>query len=268
LFNIKNSPIKLIFCFFILLILEILFLSSSLILVFKISISDTINQKNIPDIAKYIYISMLYIFILSNLYFLDKVNFLSIFKIKIKNIQHFFSGFLLGFGFLIFLYTLETILKFIQIKQININPLLILQIFIFSFCIALVEELLFRNFIFRKLNEKYKAIPAFCFSSYIYAQLHFLRFDLNFIEIILPLIGLFFVGILLSYLFVKYSLWFSIGVHTIWIILISFTTQTSIFIVDKKYILFTGGYYPVAGIFGILLLLFMIFIIKNFKINL
>jgi len=267
LLNIEKSPIKQISFFFILLILEILILSTSLIFAFNININDAISQKNIPDIAKNIYVSVLYILVLANLYFLDKKNFIDVFKLKKQSAIYFFCGLSLGLIFLTVLYLIETIFNFIQIDQISINFLLIFKIFVLGFFVALLEELLFRNFIFRKLQENYKPITAFCVSSYIYSQLHFLRFDINFLEIILPLIGLFFTGIVFAYAFLKFNLWFSIGLHTAWIFLISFTTQISMFIIDKEYFIFTGGYYPVGGIFGILLILLMLFIIVKVKLN-
>jgi membrane protease YdiL (CAAX protease family) len=263
-FNFPVKPgVKAILLFFSLLILQIISLAGILILSFKIEIENVINQKNIPDLAKYLYLGGLYFFMLFNLHLFDRENFRKAFYLSRHRLKHFSKGFLVAFLSLLGLYILENILGFLEFTAFTINFILLGEIFFSSFIIAMTEELLFRNFIFRKLKDDYKLNTAMIISAYIYAQLHFLKFGLSFSQIILPLTGLFFIGIILAYTFYKIDLWFSTGMHMAWIILITYTTRESLLIVNPEYNMLTGGYYPIGGILGIIMAIILLYILSR-----
>lgn len=262
-FNLSVKPsVKSILLFFFLLLVQIITLAGILIFLFKIEFKDIINQKNIPDLAKYLYLGFLYLFMLLNLYLFDPKNFLGSFYLSRIRLMNFSGGFLFAFLSLLLLYILESVAGFIEVRPFTTDFALLAQIIFLSFIIALIEELLFRNFIFRKLKEDFSLKTALIISAYIYAQLHFLKFGLKLSEIILPLTGLFFIGIILAYTFYYRDLWFSIGLHMAWIILITYTTRESLFIINPEYNLLTGGYYPIAGILGIIMTIILLSVFR------
>jgi membrane protease YdiL (CAAX protease family) len=258
-----NASVKSILLFFFSLLIQIIFLAGILIFAFQINLTDVLNQKNIPEPAKYLYLGFLYIFMLLDLYLFDRRNFLAAFYGSRDRLLYFAKGFAAAFFSLLFLYILEAGLGFIAVRPFMPDLMLLGQVAIFSLIIALVEELLFRNFIFRKLREAYSLNTALIISGYIYGQLHFLKFGLKLSEIILPLTGLFFIGVILAYTFHTRDLWFSIGMHTAWIILITYTTRESLFILNSDYNLLTGGYYPIAGLGGIIMSVILLFKLQD-----
>jgi membrane protease YdiL (CAAX protease family) len=261
---VLKSSVKSILLFFFILIIQIVSLAAILIFSFKIELRNVLNSENIPDLAKYLYLGFLYFFMLINLYLFDSNNFLAVFNLSKIKLINFAKGFLIAFISLLVLYFIEVFSGIIGVKYFTIKFALLTQIFIFSFIIALIEELLFRNFIFRKLKEDFSLITALIVSGYIYGQLHFLKFDISLKQIILPLTGLFFIGIILAFVFYHRDLWFSIGMHTAWIILISYTTQESLFMVNPEYSLLTGGYYPIGGVSGIFMAVILLYGLKIF----
>ncbi len=251
----KNS---IIIKFFISLILEIILIAIFLLLIFGLNINDLIKN-NITETVKNTYLTLLYISLIFNLYYFSKDDFIAVFKIDKQKIIFFMKGLAVGTLFLLTLYSIELVNKLIEIKVFYFNPTLILKVTITSFLISLTEELLFRNFLFKNLSTNNNITTSMIISSYIYAQLHFLRFDLSFIRIILPIIGLFFVGMILSYCYYKKDFWYSVGLHFSWVMMISYTTQANMFMVNEKYILLSGGYYPIAGLLGIMLTIILLF---------
>jgi membrane protease YdiL (CAAX protease family) len=266
---LKHSAVNSIAFFFFLSLIQIFIIAGLLIFGFSLKISDLTAQKNIPETAKLIYFISLYIFLLINLFLLDSKNFTNVFKISKKKIIFLFSGFLISSASLIVLYSLENTFNLININTFHIDSFLLIKCFILSLFVAIIEELVFRNFIFRKLFTSYSLKTSLIASSYIYGQLHFLKFDLKPEQILIPLTGLFFIGMILAYSFYKFDIWLSIGLHMGWVILISYTNQSGSFIPDKTHLLLTGGLYPIGGILGnlIVIILFFIFLIFSVKLS-
>lgn len=245
--------------FFISLVLEIILIAIFLLFTFSLNINDLITN-NITETVKNTYLTLLYLSLICNLYYFSKDDFIDVFKINKQRIIFFIKGLTIGSLFLLTLYSIELLNKLIEIKYFYFDPILILKVVVTSFLIALTEELLFRNFIFKNLTKSNNLTKSMIISSYIYAQLHFLRLDLSFIRIIFPIIGLFFVGMILSHCYYKKDFWYSVGLHFSWVMMISYTTQANLFIVNEKYILLSGGYYPIAGLIGIMLTIILLFI--------
>lgn len=104
--------------------------------------------------------------------------------------------------------------------------------------IAIIEEILFRGFVLQSLQESMSVPMSVCICSLIYSLLHFFRSDVfvstgfqpfvgfvtmaqffkplffEFFNNLPEIIGLFLLGVVLSYAFIKTkSLYFSIGFH-------------------------------------------------------
>lgn len=111
--------------------------------------------------------------------------------------------------------------------------------------VGCIEEILFRGFIFQSLLADLQTVSAICISSLFYSLLHFFKVKLlvtpgfqpfigfiviyqsfkdiavNFPAILPLIIGLFLVGVVLSYAYFRTkSLYLAIGIHAGWIFLI------------------------------------------------
>lgn len=261
-----KSNISKIYLFFSFILIQIVFIALLLVNIFSINLDLLFNTQKIPQYVQNIYIILLYSCILFNLFYLDKESFLSIFKISKKDVRDLFRSFLYGFVSLIIFYLLNTLLGFSFIeKSIYIYKIPI--IFVTSFLIGFSEELLFRNFIFKNLSLELSEKKSLIISSYIYAQLHFLRFDLSLYQIFIPIINLFLVGYLLAYLYKKIGFWYSVGLHSGWVFIISYINQEKFLNHSKEYIFLSGGNYPPSGLICFVILITTIFLLKKKILN-
>ena len=258
--NVKDNQLKIakkISSFFLLVLGQFIFIAIIFIWLLKISPDDLINDK-ISQNIKNIYFAFMYICLLVNLKLFSDKPYKRILNLenKLLNIS---KGLLIGLLSISTYYMVLTYLGYFEFISDNLNSSLIFEILIISFFIAFLEEMIFRDFILRQLLKKYSINYSLTISAYIYAQLHFLRFNLNFYQIIIPLISLLMVGIILGKTYLSKNIFNSIGIHWGWIIGISYINQTQILKVNQD-ILLTGGLYPPSGLFsgGILLLAILI----------
>lgn len=252
--NLQKIPL-----FFSLLIIKLLTIVFFIVFFYNVSLTDLINSKNIHLNITTLYLVLFYFSILSSLYFSDKKTFSSVFQQK-NNSINFILSWILGFIIISLFFIFELIVNFISLNSLEvISVTYVIKTFILSFLVGFIEELLFRNFIFNNLKKDLKLKTSYVLSAYIYAQLHFLNFSLRIKEIIIPLLGLFILGLLFNTLYEKKGLFFSIGFHASFIFVMSVITQKNLFKIDSDYLLLSGGYNPLAGVFGIVFLS-MIFI--------
>lgn len=237
------------------LLIEFAIIALILIFTFDLKITDILNDE-ISQNVKNIYFILIYISILANLYFFSKESYIRIYQ-SINNFKYLFYGLFISLGFISSYYIFLYILGFYNFNLI-INPDLIFKIAILSFLTAFIEEMIFRDYLFSKLSERYTVSKSIIYSSYLYAQLHFLRFNLSLIEIIIPLLSLFFFGVTLSKIYINKGIFYSIGLHWGFIIFISYINQSNVFKPISQ-IFITGGLYPPTG----LLACFILFIITN-----
>lgn len=257
-----KSNISKIYLFFSFILIQIVFIALLLVNIFSINLELIFNTQKIPQYIQIIYIILLYSCILFNLFYLDKESFLSVFKISKKDLKYLSKSFLYGFLSLIIFYLLNTLICFSFIeKSIYIYKIPI--IFVTSFLIGFSEELLFRNFIFKNLSLDLSEKKSLIISSYIYAQLHFLRFDLSLYQIFIPIINLFLVGYLLAYLYKKIGFWYSVGLHSGWVFVISYINQENTLVHDIKYLFLSGGNYPPSGLICFVILIFTAYFLLN-----
>lgn len=265
-FNQDIKATNKIYLFFFLLIIEIVFISIILSFIFSLNLELILTPDKIPQYIQNTYVGLLYLSIISNLYLLDKNSFLSVFKISKNELRHFYKSYFYGFLSLIF-FSYINFLFGLSSFQKSINFETIPTIFITSILIGFSEELLFRNFIFKNLSIDLSETKAIIISSYIYAQLHFLRFDLNLYQIITPLISLFLVGFILSTFYKKISFYYSAGLHSGWVFVISYINQSNILNHNKDYLFLSGGNYPPSGLICLIVMVYFILLNSVKKIT-
>ncbi|MCF6148986.1 MAG: CPBP family intramembrane metalloprotease [Candidatus Kuenenia sp.] len=187
-------------------------------------------------------------------------------------------GFLISTGMFIFyfafLYIYGTITFQIDIKSFGNLIGKLLSLILVAVIVGCVEELIFRGFIFQSVLKDTKVLFAVCFSSIFYSLLHFFKSDflatpgfqpfigflvvyqsfaniiVNIAEILPLIIGLFIVGTVLSYAYLKTnSLYLSIGLHAGWVFLIKANRLFFDFVGSKSGWLF-GDRKLINGIIG------------------
>lgn len=163
--------------------------------------------------------------------------------------EHLQMGFFLSTGIFI-LYTSFLFITGTKILQVDAKSLgdLFFQLFkilLIAGLVGCIEEIFFRGFILQSFLRDMHTVSAVCASSLFYSLLHFFRVKLlvspgfqpfigfeviyqsfsniitNFTDIMPTIIGIFLVGVVLSYACLRTnSLYFAIGLHAGWIFLI------------------------------------------------
>ncbi|MBI5677062.1 MAG: CPBP family intramembrane metalloprotease [Planctomycetes bacterium] len=176
--------------------------------------------------------------------------------------EHLQMGFFLSTGIFI-LYTSFLFITGTKILQVDAKSLgdLFFQLFkilLIAGLVGCIEEIFFRGFILQSFLRDMHTISAVCASSLFYSLLHFFKLHffkvkllvspgfqpfigfeviyqsfanllINFNTIMPTIIGIFLVGVVLSYACLRTnSLYFAIGLHTGWIVLI----KTNILLFD------------------------------------
>ena len=179
--------------------------------------------------------------------------------IKLRNgfLRQFFLGFILAATSLLIYYSLALLFGawkiHIDYDSAGVIALNVIKYILIGSFVGFIEEAFFRGFILQSFMEDMSMPIAVCSSSLIYSVLHFFRADthvatgfqafvgfttmmqffkplfLQFIKNLPSIIGLFLVGVVLSYAFIKTkSLYLSIGLHSGWIFMMK---ADSIFLV-------------------------------------
>jgi hypothetical protein len=118
------------------------------------------------------------------------------------------------------------------------------------------EELLFRGFIYRTLRRGWGPGAAIAASSLFYALLHFLRLDLNWVEVATPFAGLTLAGALMAWTAERTrSLLPAIGLHAAWVFLFLLTDRQHLIGYPPPTNWLTGGGYPLGGPLALALVL-------------
>jgi membrane protease YdiL (CAAX protease family) len=158
------------------------------------------------------------------------------------------QGFYWGCGILLGYYTLG-----LGLGLITRNPLpswdaawpILVRNLPLALILALTEEVLFRGYVWRVLNERFSPVQVWGGQALIYALLHFKGG--------VEMCGLLLTGLLLGRLrALSGSLWLATGMHAGWIYLISSLSQLSLLTSIAP--LWAGAYNPAAGLLGLPLL--------------
>jgi len=204
--------------------------------------------------------------------------------------EHLQMGFFLSTGIFI-LYTSFLFITGTKILEVDAKSLgdLFFQLFkilLIAGLVGCIEEIFFRGFIFQSFLRNMHTVSAVCASSLFYSLLHFFRVKLlvspgfqpfigfeviyqsfaklliNFNTSMPTIIGIFLVGVVLSYACLRTnSLYFAIGLHAGWIVLI----KTNILLFDHvgtnlRWLF--GDSKVVTGVLGWGLLLVTLFLIR------
>ena len=195
---------------------------------------------------------------------IDKEKFISSYWFSLKgHVKGFFTGGLLGgicivFGFLIIIN--------LNWHQVEIAPLQIHYLsesLFLIFCIALLEEMLFRGYVFRKLLEKFSPLVSLLLSSLIFTGLHCTNPSINFLSII----NIFLAGLLLGMLFLHTkNIWLATGFHFLWNYIqaaLGFNVSgvefpAILYLTFESESLFNGGYFGFEGSYVCSIILLMV----------
>ena len=121
---------------------------------------------------------------------------------------------------------------------------------------AASEEVLFRGFVLQTLRRGFDTSIAMAGSAWLYAIVHFLRFDLVWHQVVLPFTGLFLAGLLLAWAALRTrSIWLSVGLHTGWVAIFLLADRFKLLAYPPPTNWLTGGGYPLGGPLGLALVL-------------
>jgi membrane protease YdiL (CAAX protease family) len=205
--------------------------------------------------------------------------------------EHLKIGFLLGTGIFI-LYTAfscanDNMTLDMDAKSPGDLILKLTGILFVAFLVAFIEEVIFRGFILQSLLKDMGTVSAICISSLIFSILHFFKTKLlvstgihlfvgfiviyqsfkniiiNFTSILPSVIGIFLIGVVLSYACIRTkSLYLAIGLHAGWIFIAK--TNTVLFDQVRTSSKWLYGDSTVAtGLIGWILLIITFFLIRS-----
>ena len=199
----------------------ILFLITYVVLVFAVT---TICQNIFPGrrfyeqlpVELFLYAVDIFVLVLF-IKVIDKEKIVSAVGLSLKNhVKEFFIGGLAGavsilIGFLI-------IIK-LNFEQVGLSSYWIVKFDYFFIgtllllCSAIIEEMFFRGYVFRKLSEKFPPFISLILSAVFFVSLHLFNYDMTFWSIVNIFLG----GIVLGMLYLKTkNLWLAVGFHFSW----------------------------------------------------
>ncbi len=212
-------------------------------------------------------------------------------KIRPGFFRQFLFGFLLAGIPLLIYYGLGLLtgawIILIDYDSAGVTILYIIKYALIGCLIGIIEEVLFRGFVLQSFLESMSLPVAVCACSLIYSMLHFFRADVfvstgfqplvgfitiaqffkpiffAFFENLPAIIGLFLVGVVLSYAFIKTkSLYLSIGLHAGMVFMMKTDALFLVRVREKLGWLF-GDSNLVTGALVWSLLIFILFVIKK-----
>jgi len=154
--------------------------------------------------------------------------------------------------------------------------------------IGIIEEIFFRGYLLQSFQENMSLPKAVCVCSLIYSILHFFKADVlvstgfqpfvgfttmaqffkpifsEFLKNLPAIIGLFLVGVVLSYAFIKTkSLYLSIGLHAGMVFMVKADTMFISRMRKEQVLMFGSGSKLITGVLVWFLLIFILFVIKK-----
>ena len=92
----------------------------------------------------------------------------------------------------------------------------------------------------------------------MYAQVHFLRADLHWHTVAMPMAGLFLAGLVLAWAAWRTGgIWLSAGLHAAWVYMFFLTDRQKLLVYPIQHNWLTGGGYPLAGWLGLGMILLL-----------
>ena len=212
-------------------------------------------------------------------------------KIRPGSFRQFLFGFLLAGLPLLIYYGLGLLtgawIIHIDYDSVGVTILYIIKYALIGCLIGIIEEILFRGFVLQSFLESMSLPVAVCACSLIYSMLHFFKADVfvstgfqpfvgfttiaqffkpiffEFFKNLPAIIGLFLVGVVLSYAFIKTkSLYLSIGLHTGMVFMMKADGMFLVRVREKLGWLF-GDSKLVTGVLVWFFLILILFVIKR-----
>ncbi len=122
-----------------------------------------------------------------------------------------------------------------------------------AIALALLEEILFRGYLFQTLLSDMPHWLAAAIASFLFAQVHFLRQG-NLQELLLPFLGFFLAGLSLCYAtWLTGNLSLAMGLHFSWLFALSLFERLGIWSYPQSFL--TGKGNPLTGLLGIVAVL-------------
>jgi membrane protease YdiL (CAAX protease family) len=258
--------------------------------------ADTVDYENgVYDFGKVMRRILMVVALIIFLVFRKSLRFGALVSSGLKLRPGFFRQFLFGFllaGIPLLIYYGLGLLTgawiiHIDYDSVGVTILYIIKYALIGCLIGIIEEILFRGFVLQSFLESMSLPVAVCACSLIYSMLHFFKADVfvstgfqpfvgfvtiaqffkpiffEFFNNLPATIGLFLVGVVLSYAFIKTkSLYLSIGIHTGMVFMMKADGMFLVRVREKLGWLF-GDSKLVTGVLVWFFLILILFVIKR-----
>ena len=258
---------------------------------------DTVDYENgVYDFGKVMRRILMVVALIVFIVFRKSLRFGTLISSALKIRPGFFRQFLLGLSMAVLLILIYYGIGLISGAWIihmdydsaGIIILKIVEYALIACLIGIIEEIFFRGYLLQSFQENMSLPKAVCVCSLIYSILHFFKADVivstgfqpfvgfttmaqffkpiffEFLENLPAIIGLFLVGVVLSYAFIKTkSLYLSIGLHAGMVFMVKADTMFISRMREEQVLLFGGGSKLITGVLVWFLLIFILFVIKR-----
>ncbi len=260
-------------------------------------IADTVDYENgVYDFGKVMRRIMMVVALIVFIVFRKSLRFGTLISSALKIRPGFLRQFLLGLSMAVLLILIYYGIGLISgawvihmdYDSAGIIILKIIEYALIACLIGIIEEIFFRGYLLQSFLENMSLPKAVCVCSLIYSILHFFKADVlvstgfqpfvgfttmaqffkpiffEFLKNLPATIGLFLVGVVLSYAFIKTkSLYLSIGLHTGMVFMVKADTMFISRLRKEQVLLFGGDSKLITGVLVWFLLIFILFVIKR-----
>ncbi len=259
--------------------------------------ADTVDfEDGVYDFGKVMRRIMMVVALIVFIVFRKSLRFGTLISSALKLRPGFFRQFLLGLSMAVLLILIYYGIGLISGAWIihmdydsaGIIILKIVEYALIACLIGIIEEIFFRGYLLQSFQENMSLPKAVCVCSLIYSILHFFKADVlvstgfqpfvgfttmaqffkpiffEFLKNLPAIVGLFLVGVVLSYAFIKTkSLYLSIGLHAGMVFMVKADTMFISRVRKEHVLLFGSGSKLITGVLVWFLLIFILFVIKK-----
>jgi len=259
--------------------------------------ADTVDfEDGVYDFGKVMRRIMMVVALIVFIVFRKSLRFGTLISSALKIRPGFFRQFLLGLSMAVLLILIYYGIGLISGAWIihmdydsaGIIILKIVEYALIACLIGIIEEIFFRGYLLQSFQENMSLPKAVCVCSLIYSILHFFKADVlvstgfqpfvgfttmaqffkpiffEFLKNLPAIVGLFLVGVVLSYAFIKTkSLYLSIGLHAGMVFMVKADTMFISRMRKEQVLLFGSDSKLITGVLVWFLLIFILFVIKR-----
>jgi len=259
--------------------------------------ADTVDfEDGVYDFGKVMRRIMMMVALIVFIVFRKSLRFGTLISSALKIRPGFFRQFLLGLSMAVLLILIYYGIGLISgawiihmdFDSAGIIILKIVEYALIACLIGIIEEIFFRGYLLQSFQENMSLPKAVCVCSLIYSILHFFKADVlvstgfqpfvgfttmaqffkpifsEFLKNLPAVIGLFLVGVVLSYAFIKTkSLYLSIGLHAGMVFMVKADTMFISRMRKEQVLLFGSDSKLITGVLVWFLLIFILFVIKR-----